>query len=643
MSARKMCWISLSVLFCVVALFSTSVRAFGDEALVRMAEDSLRMQTERLKQLQGEAAMAPAGLAEQWKQRLAVHKKMVELQEAAVKAAKADNAAGFEAAATAVGKWNSWDNCLEQWLQQESEVVRLRAQPEPEDAREKELHRRVIAGHEEASKVYSAAAARAGQEPPAEIEKVTTEAYEKLRVVGTVQELLGALTERRNIATRQKDDGEEKLRPLYLERLDLQDKLIALLDKRVAAAGKPEDEAANKLQAEMTKLYQKINLWEQGLERRRGELADERELTDAPESLKPLIRERMALSKELADLRPELEKANSEERRRQLALRSQLLEIRIQCLREIADVRRESAELLKEAAENKDAKDDARVKNLAASMKLITDGVEKQMRESAKLQESIAELQARSELQQQLAQRLREHLGQVTQKLTEAVEAVKDGGDPGPADAEQAREESDRLADELRQFDKTHAELRKTAQVQVNLVRAVLEDAGKCAAAGLKQFEAGKAAAAKAEFAACRWLQGTYEQVQQLLQSREELEELAAEAKDLAGNKVASEALAAYRKAADEATRAEIEAQKAVFAGDPNLLPLMEKAAAALGEVEGAGAALRTMLDEQGGEDGRAVPMRPFAPGVPMPAPGAGVAPAPVPVPEIAPMPAPAP
>jgi hypothetical protein len=409
-----------------------------------------------------------------------------------------------------------------------------------------------------------------------------------------------ALSARKDLLRQRDGAADEKLRAMFDERLKLQDELAALAERRAAAAEAGDGKAANELEQARGKVHAAIRDWDEKYRERERGLRDEKALAEAPPVLRPLVREMIESRAQAGRLRAEARKIEGGDRwaeRRRLEGRAEALNARAESLENIIEVRRDAAKLLQEA---EPVKGNPRVKGLLAGLEAMLDNYEKMARETARLAEAAAELEARREEREEAAERFTQKIDDVQDKLADAVEEAKDlkekGGDP--ADPAAAREAAAKLAGTLKAFDGEFGNLRKTAAVHVDMVRGPLEEASKRAAEAAKLAEAGKAQEAGTEAAASRAALGAYEKAKPFLEERVEIEEetagLKAEARDAAFN----EALAAARRLSEEATARAIEAERAVAAGDAEMVAALEKTAAATAAAKQAAANVRRLIEK---------------------------------------------
>jgi hypothetical protein len=559
---RKRRLTSAAGLLALLAWLPACAAAAEDTAFL---EEQIQHERQVLARWQQQAATGPAALEPFYKARCAAGARLVELYEQALAAGRAGDGAKARGLRSEAEVWRSRQRVLEVALETGS-VVLPNHPPGPEaGAEEKQAAPRVAEVFAEAEKVRAQAAPAAGELNPEAVQDLARRISRAQDLARRLDEFLRLARQKDDLASGRAREEHEKLRALWDERLQLQDRLIAAQWRAVQAP--PGNEAAEARQ-ERQRARSEVEAWELRRQAVQDEIEAERLGKEAPPELKSQVEEVIASRREALRARQEGAKPGlTEGEREQLETRADALAEKAAILQDLLAARRSALAHRPEVAGRLDHPDVKALDDLAAKTLAEIDGKARQRIEWVM---QARELEARAAAQGHEEARLRDRLEEVAEQLDDALEAARDRDArlKELLEPDAAQEQVQEYAEKIRAFDRTFAGLKARRAEVVETVRALLAEALAQAQKGADLLKAGQAPACRAALSAALRMDALFEKTRHGLDQWREAERRVEGGPGADAAPEVKEALAEAARGCEEFVRATVEAAKPPGGGD---------------------------------------------------------------------------
>ena len=463
-------------LACVAAVLPAALPAAETDPQVRSIEQSLTARRRSLSYLERRAVAAPAALAELYDRCLAFARKEVEAFEVALEAARAGDAQGRRDALELAGAYSRAGGVCNSLLNGAGVLLAASAGGTAEATDGERAVRKRAARLLDEVRGLCLSLDPAAPPQRDELRRLDADIGRILRQADALRNLLGLYEKMRRLEERRDREKEPALRQLYAERLQIQERLIALAGEELDALARGDDDALRAIRKEKEDLQRRARDWEAHLYSLRDRLRRQKELANAPPELRPLVEEKVALEEEAERLRAALNKAEDYGPRQViLQARCDALEARIEALDEIISAREE---LLLELQDADDVRGYRMVRAAVARVEKALDRYEKMLRDAADLYARAAELYGRAEAAALQAEDFRDEMDRLWEVLADAITTAQDLADEaGAEEAGEAAALRQRLTEDLQDFDERFGELGRAAPQLVQAVRALFLEA----------------------------------------------------------------------------------------------------------------------------------------------------------------------
>ena len=521
----------------------------------------------RLKYCRRQTAEAPTALASLMKRRVTAHEQSLQGFRQALKfLERGDDQESARLYQTA-SQWRTWSFELEKWYRVASDNLRLQTSDAPDDKLRADVRRDMLALSERVRRAYEAVAGQGQNGLPSpedvhNLQRVVTAPLQQMSYLRWVPSLIQI---REYIKRRQYREKYEAIKPLYDERLRLQDQIIQVALRRAQLAGQ---EATRQETLELEKmrkaLDRQVRGWEAQLKFAKQEVEFKARLAEAGDEVRPLLEEIHRYRREAATIAIKLTSVEDDKSPENIMLKARAggLREKADALAELVDMRNDLGELAEKIG---NAAEQPRVGAALDRVRKQIAECETLIRQSAEAAEQSVLQKARAETLQRRADKLADGVGDLAQIAEELIEALGEIREKLAEEfgVDELQEELAGVADEFRELRGLLAdELPALARVE-----KLLTATEKLAAAGRELWLKNDKAGAESTFLDA-WLRARIvSDLTQLLRRRQKMLELAATLPAGALHDEFQQAWDLYQQASDKLVKLRVEAGEHLLAG----------------------------------------------------------------------------